>query len=171
MRILFLNILSNDVGVLINDDLSEEVLNDVTDFWEEAKKLEDIINISFVPSSDFTEEDAKTFCDLVNSLIYNKPIIIHPVSNVVNMSGNIIPERLIEGVSSFKFIEGPVDFSLLGAEFELYSNTEINDVIVSEITWNNNEKTDCDLTLKGNNNSEWCVQRNYITKEEYEKNH
>lgn len=69
-----------------------------------------------------------------------------------------------------KFLEGPIPATLLGAEFELYSETEMSGFMITNIEWNDDAQTSGEMYIADEVNGEsWVLSRKYLTVEEAEK--
>lgn len=67
------------------------------------------------------------------------------------------------------FIEGPINATLLGAEFELYSKTEMKDFIITSIEWDDESKPSGEVYVADDvNGKSWVLVRKYLTVKETE---
>lgn len=151
-----------------------EILDSALDFWTTAQKLEKLLNVSFDPSAEFPKEDAEFFTELSVCLLENKAVKWeHPfdhfhINDVVSNEHSMDELFGVEGLS-YRFIEGPVPATLLGAEFEIYSETEMTDFVMTNIVWDNEEKTRGELYITDSAEKKWKLLRKYRTKEQIEE--
>ncbi len=69
-----------------------------------------------------------------------------------------------------KFLEGPIPATLLGAEFELYSETEMSGFIITNIEWDDESRTSGEMYIADEVNGEsWVLSRKYLTVGEWEE--
>ncbi len=157
-------------------DFQSEKLEDALSFWTTALELEKKIGVKFDPSADFPAEDVRFFKELDICLNHKKQILWdHPFDsfhlNNVQKGGNTNDiERLIgtEEVK-FRFIEGPLSATLLGAEFEIFSLTEMMDLIVSNIRWDDETKRSGEIYILDAPGRTWKLKRMYMTRKDVEK--
>lgn len=147
-------------------------LEDAIEFWEGADKLEELLGVRFDPASDFPEEDANSFEFLRQGLINKKRIVWrHPFEHF-HVVGD--PMAADEGDDDntqriFRFLEGPLSFSILGADFEVYSITTMQDFIVTNIEWDDDSKQSGEVYLSDAPGKQWALARKYVTKKEASK--
>ena len=67
------------------------------------------------------------------------------------------------------FLEGPIQATLLGAKFELYSQTKLSNMVITNIVWDNDDKTSGELYVSDSIGDKWKLYRKYITKAQREK--
>lgn len=122
--------------------LNSQQIDNALSFWSTAMKLEEKLNVSFVPGANFPIEDVRLFDELNSCLLEKKEIVwkhpfdhfrigeYHPADEVHRL------EDLIgrEGIT-YQFVEGPIAATLLGAEFNIYSHTELRDFIITNVEW------------------------------------
>ena len=70
-----------------------------------------------------------------------------------------------EGVE-LVFLEGPIHATLLGAKFELYSQTKLSNMIITNVIWDNNEKNSGEFYVSDPVGGKWKLYRKFITKEQ-----
>ena len=69
-----------------------------------------------------------------------------------------------EGVH-LDFLEGPIHATLLGAEFDLYSNTKMVDFIITNIKWDDEKRKSGEFYIADAPGKVWKLIRRYIPKE------
>ena len=58
--------------------------------------------------------------------------------------------------------------TLLGAEFYLYSQTQMTNMIMTNIVWDDDEKKSGEIYVSDPLGSKWKLSRKYMTKEQME---
>ena len=157
--------------VISAPDFDIKQLENVTEFWTVAKKLEEKLGITFSPSADFPMEDVEFFEQLNNCLLNNKSVVWeHPfdhfhVKGIAIENGKF--EDFLEKESvEYAFLEGPIHATLLGAEFELYSQTRLSNMVITNIIWDDNEKISGEIYVSDPIESKWKLYRKYMSKEQ-----
>lgn len=153
--------------------LNSQQIDDALTFWSTALKLEEKLNVSFFPGASFPIEDVRFFDELNSCLIDKKEIVWkHPFDHF--RMGKYQPadeahhlEDLIgkEGIF-YQFIEGPIAASLLGAEFNIYSHTELKDFIITNIEWDDVQKEGCTIYIADAPGKTLKLSRLYVTEAE-----
>lgn len=153
--------------------LDSQQIDDALDFWSTALKLEEILDVSFRPDADFPIEDVRFFDELNSCFIDGKEIIWkHPFSHF-HMGGYQPTDKKQqledfigkEGIS-YKFVEGPIPVTLLGAEFSICSRTEMQDFIITNIKWDDADKKSCEVYIANAPGKTWTLSRMYVTEGE-----
>lgn len=168
--------------IMVSDDarknFDQQKLEDTLTFWTTALKLEEILKVKFTPGAEFPMDDSRFFTELNTCLIQNKQIVWkHPFDsfrlNSFKITDNNRDENSIIGVNglSMQFIEGPISVSLLGAEFEIYSLTTMNDMVVTNIQWDDETRQSGEVYISDAEGKMWTLKRLYITKEKAELIH
>lgn len=143
-------------------------------FWSIALQIEEKLKVSFRPNADFRTEDERLFTQLKLCLLDHKNIIWkHPFDHFhidgyepVNKSDQIESVIGVEGLC-YRFWEGPIASSLLGAEFNLYSQTEIKDFVITNIEWSNDNREDAEVYIADQEGKTLILSRLYMTEEDY----
>ena len=145
-------------------------IEDALDFWEMALLLEEKLNVKFNPKADCPEEDIRFFTELKTCLVDEKAIVWrHPFDHFHVGGFHIVQEGVtfedVIGQESlrYEFLEGPIPATLLGAEFNLYSRTEMNDFFVTNIEWDNEEKDSAEIYISDVPDKQWALTRLYMT--------
>ena len=145
-------------------------------FWETAVKLEKILGVDFVPDSEFPVEEAKLFSELAACLLEKKKIVWkHPFDHFGVSAYNSETEGWSMDMAIdqknlyFNFIEGPFQCELLGVKFEIFSFTEMEDFIITNIEWNDAEKQRGEIYIADAPGKTWTLKRLYMTKENADK--
>lgn len=151
-------------------------VEDAMAFWTTAAKLEDKLGVKFDPKADFPMEDVKFFSELDVCLNEKKQIVwkhpfdhfhvdgYHPQGEKGTMDAVIGKEKLY-----FQFIEGPIPCTLLGAEFDIYSFSEMTDLVMTNIEWDDEEKQNGEIYVADAPGKVWELKRLYMTKEDADK--
>lgn len=156
--------------------LTPEQIDKALEFWSIALQLEEKLNVSFKPSADFRMEDERLFKELKSCLIDKKEIVWkHPFDHF-HVRGYKPLERGCqfedfigkEGIC-YKFWEGPIVTSLLGAEFNIYSHSEIKDFIITNIEWDNANKEEAEVYISDPPGKVIVLSRLYVTEDEFNK--
>lgn len=148
-----------------------EQLKSAENFWITAKKLEDKLGVTFIPTAEFPSEDVKFFAQLEQCILEDKTIgWEHPfehfhISKIDIKDGKIEDILEKEGVE-LVFLEGPIHATLLGAKFELYSQTKLSNMIITNVIWDNNEKNSGEFYVSDPVGGKWKLYRKFITKEQ-----
>ena len=69
----------------------------------------------------------------------------------------------------FQFIEGPIPCTLLGTEFEIFSLSEMKDLIMTNIEWDDEEKQNGEIYVSDAPGKTWTLKRLYMTKDDIDK--
>lgn len=151
-------------------------VEDALQFWSTAVKLEKKLAVNFNPAADFPMEDVKFFSELDTCLNQKKKIVWkHPfdhfhISGYHSKKEGVTMESLIRKEKlSFRFFEGPITCTLLGTEFDIYSLTEMEELFVTNIEWDDAEKQSGELYVTDAPGKTWTLSRLYMTKEDAEK--
>lgn len=154
----------------------EEQLEAELDLWTTLKKLEEILEIAFNPEAELPYEDVVFLSELKICLLDNKRIKRdHPFEHFhvgeLNTKNYSIEEIVGKEKVSMNFLEGPISATLLGTEFDLYSETEMRDFIITNIEWDDESKTSGEVYIAdGAMGDSWVLVRKYLTvKEAQEK--
>lgn len=151
-------------------------IEDAMAFWTTAFKLEERLKVKFDPAADFPMEDVKFFYELDTCLNKKKQIVwkhpvdhfhingYHPQVEESTMNAAVGKEKLY-----FRFIEGPIPCTLLGAEFDIYSFSEMTDLVMTNIEWDDEEKQNGEIYVADAPGKVWKLKRLYMTKEDAEK--
>lgn len=155
-------------------ELDEEQINKWEKFWRCLKKLEELLSVSFTPSADLTQEDALFMEQLEKSLINSDTVSWqHPFDHLhiqgINMKSGKIEDLIGKGKIEFGFTEGPIDASLMGADFQLYSETWMSGFIITGVEWDDETHTSAEIYIADENNEKWILTRKFITENEYMK--
>ena len=162
--------------IMVSEDaqknFDQEKLEDALAFWTTAQRLEEILKVSFIPGAEFPMDDSRFFAELDTCLIQNKQIVWkHPFDsfrvNSFKIADDRISENRIIGSDNLcvQFIEGPILATLLGAEFEIYSQTTMSDMVVTNIQWDNETRQCGEVYISDAPGKTWTLKRLYITKE------
>lgn len=153
--------------------LNSQQIDDALDFWSTALKLEEKLNVSFVPEANFPIEDVRFFDELNSCLLDKKEIVwkhpfdyfrmgkYHPADETHHLEDLIGKEGI-----SYRFIEGPIAATLLGAEFNIYSRTELRDFIITNIEWDDMYKEGCTIYIADAPGKVLKLSRLYVTEAE-----
>ena len=143
-------------------------------FWTTASKLEEKLKVAFAPCADFPAEDAQFFRELSLCLIEGKKITWkHPFDHFHLGERQFVErdhrfEDLIGKTGIYyQFIEGPISATLLGAEFNIYSRTELKDFIITNIEWDDAEKEGREVYIADAPGTVLKLSRLYITETDY----
>ena len=66
-------------------------------------------------------------------------------------------------------MEGPIPATLLGAEFDLYSRTEMQDFIITNIEWDDEKKERAEVYISDVPDKQWRLTRLYMTEADMEE--
>ena len=118
----------------------------------------------------------RLFTELQTCLLENKEIIWrHPfdhfhVSGIHPVNENISFDDYI-GKDSFRyeFYEGPIFVSLLGAEFNLFSRTRMDDFVMTNIVWDDGGREAAEVYISDAPDKQWTLSRLYITEDDMNK--
>lgn len=156
-------------------DFDTKGVEDALAFWNAARELEKKLRVPFRPNADFPKEDILLFRELDLCLNQNKQLIWkHPFDHFrlndykpAHEDDEAEDMIKVDGVS-MRFVEGPMKMALLGAEFEIYSLTTMQDFVVTNIEWDDESKRSGEVYLADAPGKVWTLQRRYMTKEEAE---
>lgn len=145
-------------------------------FWSTAAKLEEKLGVNFTPDADFPMEDVKFFSELDTCINKKKKIVWrHPFDHFhingyqAKIENSTMDEVIGKNRLSFQFIEGPISCTLLGAEFEIYSFSEMEDLVITNIEWDDDEKQNGEIYVSDASEKIWTLKRLYMTKEDAEQ--
>ena len=158
------------------EKVDSKKIEDAIAFWETALKIEEKLNVRFNPKAECPEEDIRFFTELQTCLIDGKAIVWrHPFDHF--HVGGFHPAQ--EGVSfedfigkdaiRYEFLEGPIPATLLGAEFDLYSRTEMQDFIITNIEWDDEKKERAEVYISDVPDKQWRLTRLYMTEADMEE--
>lgn len=155
--------------VKVNDNYMEDALL----FWGNALELERVLNISFDPKANFTNEDAELFTELYISLVQGKNIKYeHPFDHFtvgkINLLDNNKEDDIIgtQGVY-FKFVGDKATVKLLGTEFEICYAVCMTGLVVTSIE--KNEDGSSEVYIKDDGEKPWRLIRRAATSEDKAK--
>lgn len=151
-----------------------EQLDKWNEFWNCLRKLEQMLEVSFVPSTKLTREDALLLGQLEASLINGKEVKWnHPFEHFhvrkIDMGLGTFEDVIGREKVEFGFMEGPIEVSLMGADFQLFSKTLMRGFIITGIEWDDEEHTGGELYISDEGNEKWTLTRKYITNGKYLK--
>ena len=66
----------------------------------------------------------------------------------------------------YLFLEGPMPAALLGAEFDLYSRTEMKDFIITNIEWDDETREKAEVYITDAPEKQWSLSRLYMTEDD-----
>ena len=66
----------------------------------------------------------------------------------------------------YKFLEGPLPATLLGAKFDIYSHTEMRDFVITNIEWDDCTRDSGEVYISDELDKQWVLTRLYITEAE-----
>ena len=157
-------------------EFDKQGVEDALHFWSTAAKLEKKLDVNFIPNADFPTEDVKFFSELDVCLNENKKIIWkHPFNHFhINGYHPHTEEGTPDAITKcdglhFQFIEGPIPCTLLGTEFEIYSFSEMDDLITTNIEWDDEEKQNGEMYISDAPGKTWTLKRLYMTKDDMDK--
>ena len=148
-----------------------EQLRQATYFWETLKKIEDKLSLHFIPNADYSQEDAQLFNELDTSLlqgqklIWNSPFSHFHANGVRTGFASRMEQIIGKEKVGFHFVEGPIRASLLGVEFDLFSHTILEDMIIERVDWDQ-DKQGAEFYILENPDHPWKLMRQYITQDE-----
>lgn len=122
---------------------------------------------------DFPTEDVVFFQNWNAVYLEDKSVEWEHPFDHFHVSGMVIKEGKIEDlfgehVIDYVFQEGPMHATLLGAEFYLYSQTQMTNMIMTNIVWDDDEKKSGEIYVSDPLGSKWKLSRKYMTKEQME---
>ncbi len=151
---------------------NKEQIDDALDFWKNVLKLESIFNVSFDPKAECPEEDIRFFIELKTCFIDKKAIVWHhpfdhftakgfkPVKEGITIEDCIGNESLY-----FEFLEGPIHASFMGADFNIYSHTEMKDFVITNIDKKGSDE-ETEIYISDVRDKQWVLSRMYLTETE-----
>lgn len=161
--------------ITTDNQFDNEQIETALDLWITLKQLEDILGVTFDPAADFPHEDIVFLSELRVGLLERKGIRWnHPFEhfhvNGLNIKSYSIEDILGKEKVSMNFFEGPISATLLGAIFELYSETEMRDFIITSVEWDDESKTSGEIYIADEaSGKSWVLIRKYLTAGEAEK--
>lgn len=162
-------------SITTDNQFDNEQIETALDLWITLKQLEDILGVTFDPAADFPHEDIVFLSELRVGLLERKGIRWnHPFEhfhvNGLNIKSYSIGDILGKEKVSMNFFEGPISATLLGAIFELYSETEMRDFIITSVEWDDESKTSGEIYIADEaSGKSWVLIRKYLTAGEAEK--
>ena len=141
-------------------------------FWNCLKKLEEILDVSFVPEVELAQEDILFIGQLEASLINGKEVKWeHPFDHLhvekMEMKSSSLDDLIGKGKMQFGFMEGPIEASLLGVDFQLYSETWMKGFVITGMEWDDDTHTGGEMYISDEGNEKWVLTRKFMTKKEY----
>lgn len=159
-----------------NGKFDPKQIEDALNLWETALILEDILSVKFDPSAEFPVEDVRFFAELTTCFIDKKAIVWRHPFDHFHVAGfhpvkNDLPFKDFTGSNSvrYEFLEGPIPATLLGAEFNLYSQTEMRDFVMTNIEWDDDSHEAAEIYISDVQDKQWTLARMYITETEAEQ--
>lgn len=64
------------------------------------------------------------------------------------------------------FIEESIHATLLGAEFDVYSESRMSDFVITNIEWDEEKRTSGEVYISDSIDGIWKLSRKYMTKEQ-----
>ena len=157
----------------VDSQFDSQQVEDALSFWFAAEKLEKRLCLAFDPRADFPAEDIKFFHELDVCINQNKQIIWkHPfdhfhVHGFHHAAADVTIDKMIGKESlRFDFLEGPIPCMLLGASFDLYSSTEMVDLMMKSIEWDDDTKQSGELYITDSPGKTWELKRRFITEKD-----
>ncbi len=147
----------------------EKVEEDIA-FWETAASLERKLGVRFNPGTDFSVEDQRLFAELDLCLNRQQRISwkhpfrsfhvsdLKPCSGFENLGSLIRKEKL-----TITSKEGPIPCTLLGAEFDIYSDTKMSNFVITSIDWDDEAKLSGEVHITDPPGETWVLERLYKT--------
>ena len=158
------------VSKFTSTDVETHKVTGILDMWSTAAKLEEKLGVHFDPGAAFPAEDVLFFSELKACLIEKKKISWkHPFDHFhisgfnPTIEGGSGEEIIGETPLTFHFLEGPIPCTLLGAEFEIYSLSEMYDLVMTNIEWDNENQTEGEMYVADAPGKTWILKRLYIT--------
>ena len=157
----------------INKKDNPERVEDALAFWKTALMLEQKLNVFFDPRADCPEEDIRFLVELKTCLLDGKVIVwrhpfdhfhiggVHPAEKGASFR-DVIGKKSIR----YKFLEGPLPATLLGAKFDIYSHTEMRDFVITNIEWDDCTRDSGEVYISDELDKQWVLTRLYITEAE-----
>ena len=113
-------------------------------------------------------EDVIFFAQLKTCLIDNKSIgWEHPFDHFHIGEIKIKDPKLEDSIEkenvNYEFIEGHIHATLLGAKFDLYSDTKLINMVINNIVWDNDNKNSGEVYVSDPIGSKWRLYRKYMT--------
>lgn len=156
-------------SIITDNQFDNEQVEAALDLWTTLKQLEDILEVAFDPAAEFPHEDVVFLSELKVGFLEKKGIRWnHPFEhfhiNEVNIKSFSIEDILGKEKVSMNFLEGPISATLLGATFELYSETEMRDFIITSVEWDDESKTSGEIYIADEaSGKSWVLIRKYLT--------
>ena len=156
--------------------LSPEQTNEAIRFWSTLLELEEKLQVKFIPSAPFPTEDMQLFNELCVTLIEKKELTWKHPFNHFHMDGytpvnekdsleNLVRKEKV----TYKFSEGPIATSLLGAKFTLYSESTLKGFVITNISWDDEYKKGCEVYIADAPDDVITLSRLYIAETEYSR--
>ena len=132
--------------------------------------------MKFIPSAPFPTEDMQLFNELCVTLIEKKELTWKHPFNHFHMDGytpvnekdsleNLVRKEKV----TYKFSEGPIATSLLGAKFTLYSESTLKGFVITNIAWDDEYKKGCEVYIADAPDDVITLSRLYIAETEYSR--
>lgn len=163
----------------VDNKTEAKKIDETEAFWKTISEIEDRLKVHFVPSAGFPSEDERLMVELQTCLIEGKSIIWrHPFEYFhfgglkMARSGTSFEKDVFSKSLCNVFLEGPIQASLLGAEFVLYSRTIMRDFVITNIEWDDETKKSGKAYITDAPEKTWTLERLYMTDEDamkYEK--
>ena len=154
-------------------DAEEEQLRGIETLWTTLRKLEGALGVSFKPSAELPNEDMQFIAQLDAGILQGKPVIWrHPfdhfhLKEFHVRDGNVGDFIGKEGIEC-EFVEGPIKCDLLGTSFDVYSNTRLSNIVITNVVWDNDECKGCEVYVADPVNGSWTMARKFMTKAQIE---
>lgn len=157
--------------------IDNEQLNDSINFWQSMCELETIIGVRFNPAADYPNEDEKFASELIHNMIKGKDLIFSKPFKHFHLGfseridrSNAINKLINTKGFSLSFIGGPIECTLLGANFTLYETNVLVDMIIDQIVIDE-DKRGAEIYISNAPDTVYkLVKRFYMTEKEARDN-
>lgn len=154
-----------------NEEFDQDQYDEMIKLWSTIKQVEKKLKVSFNPSAPFPTEDVRTMIQLGISLVGKEPAIQSAPFSHFHMDGVSVSAGSFDDCIGKKlqcdFNEGPFNRTLLGADISFYSKTSLKNVVISEIDWEDEDKTSGEVYIEMASDPKWTLERVFYTEEEF----
>lgn len=172
---IIINGLSTDSSMKKMVD-NKEQLQEFIRFWDEILNVEKKLGLNFNPGADFPQDDVYFFEQLNQCINNNKAILWerpfkHFHVGGLNMKNKIDFSRDSKNKEplSIEFVEGPINATLLGCEFQLFSMTKIDNFVIEKIEWDDDTKQSAEIFITDAPGKVCTLSRLFMPEEDAKK--
>lgn len=157
-------------------DVDLQQIEEQLNIWTTLLRLEEALNVSFIPESEVTQADDIWISSLSTCILDGRELVWqHPLESFhigsisADETKKKIDEMLLKKTSRMEFFEAPINLLLLGAEFTVYCHTILDGFSVTNIEWDDEEHSGATIYLADGADKVWTLSRKYMTESQMQR--